>query len=981
MSKLKSIAIALSLLLVAMNVLAGSSGSGDQVASDDPMVANAPPLPSQIRLWEAWAKGYATVMQVSGAAHTITNVGPASVIIDEHIMLMSPSPSNPSEDVPGIDDEAQDGVLTPTYTVPAGGTLDFNYGDSVLLYGSSPPAWWCTEDSEWTNSPIPITMGGEIFPYDLWDEVDNPDGTPVLYNMLYSTTAAQAAIWTYIRENPTLLIGKLPLWKEIGNMGDEVDVTLDVTNIGFQTAYGVVVTDTIPAGYSYDPSSFTHTPSAITNNPDGSITLKWTIQQFPAAVQTGDTEPTDYTTVYIGYKLLTPVLDPDIRIFLPRAYVDRNGDGVNDVESEEPLLETYLVNRPPVAVVNDVTIAEGDTAVLDGSSSYDPDEPLGDSIVSYEWDLDDDGVFDATGPVVNKEYGDNGNFNVMLRVADSWGVTSTDTAVVTVYNVAPSGGETIENGDFSAGMSNWNQGLHDYVGSGPYKPLPSSRHSTSTANGYLEAGVENGYNEVYQDVEVSCLNMDLHAGFRAAQFGTDGGRVSIVVSMFKDQPPEHSGNPPDWTSMSEYYDLLLGHMMWYFRPDMVHQSDDTHYNELLGTAPSGWYALDANLQDIIDAHLPGIDESQVKWLRIWLYTYGESGGFTIGDYDDISLKKSILCGYYSSNEGDEFTIATSVFDPGSDDLTFLWSWGYAPWCDDSTIYYNNGLSPDLPQSPDVNPMEITEAQACEYGDNGVYAITLTVTDDDGGSTTDSVPLAVGNVDPAVLGGISARMDIDLGIRVAGSKWSNVMLELVDDEGNSVQLLEVERWPGSPDKNPSVGISSVTLDMTKSYKAVVTYDPFPDDGDAVEGDQGNNGKDKWDNAGNPVWLTIAFEDGTFIELHHTFNTQQSKHKGSDHWNHVEPWVVELSPYLVGHEFEMSAEASDVGSDDITFEWSCGFLNTYYNDDVGPDPFPSPEGNYPFSAEDSVPHIYVGPETISLTVYDDDGGTVTETIGIP
>jgi uncharacterized repeat protein (TIGR01451 family) len=653
-----------------MNVLAGSSGSGNQVASDDPVIANAPPLPSQIRLWEAWAKGYATVMQVTGAAHTITNVGPASIIIDEHIMLMSPSPSNPSEDIPGLDDEAQDGVLTPTYTVPSGGTLDFNYGDHVLWGYFPPPAWWCTEDTEYTNSPIPITMGGEILPYDLWDEVDNPDGTPVMYNMLYSTTATQADIWTYIRVNPTLLVGKLPLWTEIGNMGDEVDITLDVTNIGFQTAYGVVVTDTIPAGYSYDPSSFTHTPSAIINNPDGSITLRWIIQQFDAAVETSDIEPTDYTTIYIGYKLLTPVLDPDIRIFLPRAYVDRNGDGVNDVESEEPLLETYLVNRPPVAIVDDVMIDEGGMAVLDGSSSYDPDEAFGDSIVSYEWDLDDDGVFEATGPVANKEFGDNGNFNVTLRVTDSWGATSANTAVVTVVNLVP--------------------------------------------------------------------------------------------------------------------------------------------------------------------------------------------------------------------------------------ISF---------------------------------------------------------------------------------GILTAMPLDLGIRVAGSKWSNVMLELVDDEGNSVQLLEVERWPGSPDKNPSIGVSSVTLDMSKSYRAVVTYDPFPDDGDAIEGDQGNNGKDKKNNAGNPVWLTISFEDGTFIEIHHTFNTQQSKHKGSDHWNHVDPWVVELAPYLLGHEFEVSAEASDEGSDDITFEWSCGFLNTYYNDDVGPDPFPSPDGLYPFSAEDSVPHTYVGPETISLTVYDDDGGTVTETISIP
>jgi uncharacterized repeat protein (TIGR01451 family) len=778
MNKLKSIAIALSLLLVAMNVLAGTSGSGNQATSDDPVTANSPPLPSQIRLWEAWAKGFATVEQTGGAQHTITNYGLASIIIDERIMIMSPSPANPSEDIPGIDDEAQDGVLTQTYTVPIGGSLDYNYGDNVLLQGGLPPAWWCTEDSEYTNA-VPITLGGEILPYDLWDVVDYPDDTVVQYGLQY-VSATQANIWTYIRENPTLVIGKLPLWEEIGNMGDEVDITLDITNIGFQTASGVVVTDLIPSDYSYDPSSFTQTPSAILNNPDGSITLKWNIPQIDAAVETGVFEPTDYTTVNIGYKLLTPILDPDIRIFLPRAYVDRNGDGVDEAESEEPLLETYLVNNPPVAIVDDVTIMEGETAILDGSASYDPDQSIGDTIVSYDWDTDEDGVIDATGPIVSKEYGDNGEYLVTLTVTDTYGTTSTDNATVTVENVAP----------------------------------------------------------------------------------------------------------------------------------------------------------------IVDG-LPSV----------------------------------------TINEGGTVSFTGHVTDPGSDDLTVLWSWEYASWCDDSMIYYNNGVSPDPPLSPDMNPMDITESKICEYGDNGVYTVTLTVIDDDGGNTTESATVTVGNLDPTITRSISATMDLDLGIRVAGSKWSNVMLELVDEDGNSVQLLEVERWPGDPDKNPSVGITSVTLDMTKSYKAVVTYDPFPDDGDAIEGDQGNNGKDKKDNAGNPVWLIICFQDGSCITLHHTFNTQQSKHRGSEHWNHVDPWEVELSPHLVGHEFELSAEASDEGSDDLTFDWSCGFQNIHFNDDTGPDPFPSPDGIYPFGAEDEVAPTYTGPKTIDLTVYDDDGGLVSESISIP
>jgi hypothetical protein len=539
------------------------------------------------------------------------------------------------------------------------------------------------------------------------------------------------------------------------------------------------VSDNLPPGYSYDPLSFTHTPSAVINNPDGSTTLKWDISQIDGAVETGYIYPTGYSTEYIGYKLITPYLNPDIRVYLPRAYVDKNGNGADDAESEEPLLETYLVNRAPVAILDDITIFEGENATLDGTASYDPDAASGDSIVSYEWDTDGDGLTDATGPVILKKFGDNGIFPVSLKVTDSWGISSRDNANVIVENVAP----------------------------------------------------------------------------------------SILVS-------------------------------------------------------------------------------------------GGSG---------------------VTSEGKVVAIAARVIDPGSDDLEFTWSWGYKPGCDDSMIIYNNGVSPDPTLSPEVNPVDITETESCQYGDNGLYTVTLTVSDDDGANTTGSFDFAVGNLDPEI-GTITAEMELDLGIRVAGSKWSNVMLELVYEDGSSVQLLEVERWPGDPDKNPSVGMTSVTLDMTKSYKAVVTYDPYPDSGDAVEGDQGNNGKDKKNNAGNPVWLILQFADGTTIEIHHTFNTEQSKIKDSEHWNHVEPWEVDFIPYLIGHEIELTADASDKGSDDLTFNWSNGIQNVVQNSAWGPDPYPSPGGIYPFDADDSIAYIYNGPETITLEVLDDDAGSVLATFDI-
>jgi len=70
----------------------------------------------------------------------------------------------------------------------------------------------------------------------------------------------------------------------------------------------------------------------------------------------------------------------------------------------------------PIAVVStspDPAVA-GEPVTLDGSSSYDTD-PLR-SIVSWEWDVNNDGTFDVTGSVVSYVFSSLGEFPVTLRV-------------------------------------------------------------------------------------------------------------------------------------------------------------------------------------------------------------------------------------------------------------------------------------------------------------------------------------------------------------------------------------------------------------------------------------------------------------------------------------------------------------------------------------------------------------------------------------
>ena len=92
-------------------------------------------------------------------------------------------------------------------------------------------------------------------------------------------------------------------------------------------------------------------------------------------------------------------------------------------------------NEPPVADAGGpYGVAEGTTATLDASGSSDPD----DNIVSYEWDLDGDSLFDdAFGVSVSASFADDGQYIVGLRVTDDEGESDAATAMVTVTNVAP----------------------------------------------------------------------------------------------------------------------------------------------------------------------------------------------------------------------------------------------------------------------------------------------------------------------------------------------------------------------------------------------------------------------------------------------------------------------------------------------------------------------------------------------------------------
>ena len=95
--------------------------------------------------------------------------------------------------------------------------------------------------------------------------------------------------------------------------------------------------------------------------------------------------------------------------------------------------------------------------------------------------------------------------------------------------------------------------------------------------------------------------------------------------------------------------------------------------------------------------------------------------------------------------GEDLTVPVGSEDPGSDDLTFGWAWGDT--LTDSQTSLVNPPALDPAKSPSVQPRDVDPSATHAYAGACAYTLTATVTDDDGGSASDTaVVLITGNAD-------------------------------------------------------------------------------------------------------------------------------------------------------------------------------------------------------------------------------------------
>lgn len=281
-------------------------------------------------------------------------------------------------------------------------------------------------------------------------------------------------------------------------------------------------------------------------------------------------------------------------------------------------------------------------------------------------------------------------------------------------------------------------------------------------------------------------------------------------------------------------------------------------------------------------------------------------------------------GPYVTVEGTDVTLVGSGTDPESGPLTFDWD------------FDGDGFD-------DASGATVTFDRV---GQDGVFPVRLRVTDAGGLIAIDGTTVTVANVAPTIdaLGTDSPQPEatpVTLQVTASDPGWLEALTATVD-------------WGDGTGPAPLGGtVENARPDATFSATATHVY-----------GDNGAFTIDVCvsDDDTTTCGSTVATVDNVAPTL--TLDTSSAVSFPGD------------TAFLgkAGVPQTHDAAGTDPGSDDLTFAWNFGTTTTYFNDGVGPDPFPSPLGTFPFAAADSssVTYALPGVYLLGIGLTDDDGG---------
>lgn len=365
-------------------------------------------------------------------------------------------------------------------------------------------------------------------------------------------------------------------------------------------------------------------------------------------------------------------------------------------------LTVQFANHPPIANAGGPYNApEGTMITFDASGSSDPD---GDTL-QYRWDLNGDGIFEidwTTDATVSHTWCDEYSGTVTLEVTDGIVIIpSNDTAPVTVTNVDPVAVALV-----NPLIANEGQEV-------TFDASGSSDQGCDTLSYHWDFGVGDQFAAVPVTTFTYC-ELGPHTVILTVNDGDGGEDTDTVTVTVNNVPPEAYAGPDQTVDEGDTVQFDGSATGGGYCDTFTYSWDFNDGSSGSGQAPTHEYC-DNGVYSVILTVTDDDGASDTDTLTVTVNNVAPVAH--AGDDQTI-------------DEGDTVSFSGTATDAGTcDTLSYSWEFG------DGSPAVTGTLMPTH-----------------EYCDNGVYTVTLTVTDDDGDTGTDELIVTVNNVAPTVTKG-------------------------------------------------------------------------------------------------------------------------------------------------------------------------------------------------------------------------------------